>query len=45
MRFYKSNLGLLPAYFDIYCDKSKLVTFMYECSTIVIAMNENMSYV
>jgi magnesium-transporting ATPase (P-type) len=39
-----ADIGV-AAYFDLYYNKSKLVNFMYECSTIVIVMNENMSYV
>ena len=41
----QAKLSVVAAYFDLYYNKSKLVNFMYECSTIVIVMNENMSYV
>jgi hypothetical protein len=41
----QAELSVVAAYFDLYYNKSKLVKFMYECSTIVIVMNENMSYV
>jgi hypothetical protein len=41
----QAKLSVVAAYFDLYYNKSKLVIFMYECSTIVIVMNENMSYV
>jgi hypothetical protein len=41
----QAKLSVVAAYFDLYYNKSKLVNFMYECSIIVIVMNENMSYV
>jgi hypothetical protein len=37
----QAKLSVVAAYFDLYYNKSKLVNFMYECSTIVIVMNEN----
>jgi hypothetical protein len=36
----QAKLSVVAAYFDLYYNKSKLVNFMYECSTIVIVMNE-----
>jgi hypothetical protein len=41
----QAKLSVVVAYFDLYYNKSKLVNFMYECSIIVIVMNENMSYI
>jgi hypothetical protein len=41
----QAKLSVVDANCDLYYNKSKLVNFMYECSTIVIVMNENMSYV
>jgi hypothetical protein len=41
----QAKLSVVAAYLDLYYNKSKLVIFMYEWCTIVIVMNENMSYV